>query len=529
MTALDAVRELLPPYVVWEPVLVGVSAAFAVSLLSAGLGAWIALRPLRRACDQTWAERACLAHPARVVARSNSLLLPALHGGVAFAVAPALLGLPTVFFAFLLALASYVGAAVVSFRVERIVRRGRYTFGQYLRAISAQWLLFHGPAFVLIALLLLMPATFNDRVWLLLGVGAAAMLLLAVGGGFYIVRILGMVKPASDRLQGIVSRTADSMGVPVRGVHELAIPVANALAFPFLSRLTYTPEILAVLDDDELAAVTAHELAHLSESPLTLVGRLVPAVLVVPVTAVRPLVNDFGPLILVGVFAIVVLGIALARRWSQRLERRADRVAKERQTQEGVYAQALGKIYESNLVPMVEPGKGASHPHLYDRLVAAGATPDFSRPRPPSRFRVLLGEVVTLLVLVAAWTGLTFARFSIAPRGADERAVLRSLALGGRSAVDLSDLAILRWRAGQLVDAAMVYQAAAEIDLDSPFLSANQAIVLVRLGRCGDADIAVREARRRHERNPQFRGEDIVRTAREAVLTCVEKGPALTR
>jgi Zn-dependent protease with chaperone function len=523
MTGLEAARELLPASVFWGPVLVYVPAAFVVSLLSAELGAVIALRPLRQARDTTWAERARLAFPARFTARTNNILVPGLHGGVAFVVSQALSGLPAELFAFLMVLASFAGTVIVSFRVERCIRQGQYTLGQHVRAVSVLWLLFRGPALVLIALLLLMPATFNARAWLLLTGGAAAILLFGVGGGFYIVRLLGLVKPASARLQSIVSRTADSMGIPVRGVHELAFPVANAIAFPILGQLAFTPKLLGALDDEEIAAVTAHELAHLSESPFTLLCRLLPAFLIVPVAAVRPLVNEFGPVILAGVIAVLVLIGILVLRFSQRLERRADRIAKEQQSQKGVYARALGKIYEANLVPLVEPGKGATHPHLYDRLVAAGAPPDFPRPKPPSRFRAWLGMNATLLILLAAWIGLIVARFSFVPRGDDEGAIFRSLALGGRRAVDLSDLALVRSRANRLAEAAVFYQAAAEIDRDSPFYPANQAIVLAALGRCDEADNLAREAQRRHERKPRLRGETVVRAAREAVLGCFRR------
>lgn len=520
MTGLEAIREMLPAYVVWGPVLVYVPAAFVISHLSAGLGARITLRPLRQADDRKWAERARLAHPARFASLTNAIVLPCFHGGVAFAVSQALFVVSAELFALLMLLASFAGTVIVSFRVERCIRQGKYTFAQHLRAVSILWLFFRGAALVLLALLLLMPATFNVRAWQLLIGGAAAILLFAAGGGFYIVWLLGLVRPASARLEGIVSRTAGSMRVPVRGVNELAFPAAVGLAMPLLGRLAYTPELLAALDDEEIAAVTAHELAHLTESPMTLLSRLLIAFLLVPLAAVRPLVNDFGLLILAAAIAIIGLAAILARRMSQRLERRADRLAKEQETQKGVLARALMKIYEANLSPVVEPGKGATHPHLYDRLVAAGSPPDFPRPKPPSRFRAVLGNSVTVLVLVAAWIGLIVARFSFAPRGGDERAIDRSLALGGRSAVDLSDLALVRWHADRRAEAAVLYQAAAEIDLGSPDFPANQAIVLASLGRCEEADIAAREAQRRHERNARLRGETVVRAAQEAVRGC---------
>jgi Zn-dependent protease with chaperone function len=522
MTGLEAARGLLPASVVWGPVFVCALAAFFLSLLSARLGAALALRPLRRARDLTWAERARLAHPARLAARVNSFLLPGLQIVVAFAVAPPLCGLPAEAFALLLILASYAGAALVAFRVERRIRQGRYTVGQWLRAVSILWLLFYGWVLVLLALFLLMPATFNARAWLLLAAGAAAVLLFQVWGGFYLAWLVGLVKPASARLHGIVARAAGGMGVAVRGVHELAFPAPNAWAFPFLGRLAFTPELLAGLDDEELAAVAAHELAHLGESPLAHLGRLLPVVLAVPLAAARPLVAEFGLLALASV-APFLLGAVLSRRLSRRLERRADRLAKEWQTQEGAYARALGKLGEANLAPLVEPGKGSSHPHLYDRLVAAGAPPDFPRPRPPARSRALLGLGVSYLALLAAWLGLVFARPSLPPRGGDERAILRSLTLGGRTATDLSDLALARRDAGRIDEAAVLYQAAAEIVPDSPYYPASQALALAALGRCGEADGAAREAERRQQRDPRFAEESAVGIAREAVLGCLRR------
>src|SRR5262249_10644868 len=101
--------------------------------------------------------------------------------------------------------------------------------------------------------------------------------------------------------------------------------------------------------------------------------------------------------------------------------------------------------------------------------------------------------------------------------------ILRSLALGGRSAVDLGDLALVRWRGKRWDEAAVFYQAASEIDPDSPFHPANQAIVLAALGRCGEADRAAGEAERRYQRNPRVGGEPVVGGAGEAILGCFRR------
>ena len=57
----------------------------------------------------------------------------------------------------------------------------------------------------------------------------------------------------------------------------------------------------------------------------------------------------------------------------------------------GVYANALQKIYATNLAPMVVLKRNHSHPELYDRMVEAGAPPDYPRPLPPALGRCGLG------------------------------------------------------------------------------------------------------------------------------------------
>jgi hypothetical protein len=54
---------------------------------------------------------------------------------------------------------------------------------------------------------------------------------------------------------------------------------------------------------------------------------------------------------------------------------------------------------EVNLAPAVMPG-AQTHPHLYDRLLAAGIQPDFPRPSAPLRARPLLAVLATVILTV---------------------------------------------------------------------------------------------------------------------------------
>ena len=55
------------------------------------------------------------------------------------------------------------------------------------------------------------------------------------------------------------------------------------------------------------------------------------------------------------------------------------------------------KLHEANAAPAVMSGK-QTHPHLYDRLLAAGIQPDFPRPDPPGT-RAAFAEVLAVAIL----------------------------------------------------------------------------------------------------------------------------------
>jgi hypothetical protein len=69
------------------------------------------------------------------------------------------------------------------------------------------------------------------------------------------------------------------------------------------------------------------------------------------------------------------------------MEKRADEAAVGYQLDASIYAQALARLYEANQMPAIMPRRWfvAPHPDLYDRMLAAGLTPDFAKPLPPRR------------------------------------------------------------------------------------------------------------------------------------------------
>jgi len=80
------------------------------------------------------------------------------------------------------------------------------------------------------------------------------------------------------------------------------------------------------------------------------------------------------------------------------LEIRADQAGTSHESEAGGYAMALEHIYQLNHVPAVMPGKRTIHPHLYDRLLAAGVTPSYPRPKAPGKVGLQTFAVCGMIV-----------------------------------------------------------------------------------------------------------------------------------
>jgi tetratricopeptide (TPR) repeat protein len=296
--------------------------------------------------------------------------------------------------------------------------------------------------------------------------------------------------------------------------------LANALAFPLSGRLAFTDGALAALDDEELTAVCAHELAHLAEPRRLALARAAPLALVLALPLARLMSSAEGLLVFEAGFLAAALVAGLGRRLSRRLEGRADELARAHEGEPGAYARALAKIYEVNQVPPVLRGKGTTHPHLYDRLVAAGSPPAYERPPPPPRL-FARSALTTVLLAALGCAALEAGHFPpLADTRGRERRAYWLLALYG-GAPQLANLALERYQAGDKDAALALYRAAAAADEASAFYPANLAIVLAGVGRCEEAEAAAREAVERLRRKAPSRGEsEAVSKAWDALDWC---------
>jgi Zn-dependent protease with chaperone function len=524
---IEASRNLLPAWVGWGN-LVCIPVVFALSSLVSWLSAWVAI-PSRHGYESAaWVDKARLGYPASQISRFNVILMYVM----ACLLAPFCRGpfsrIPEPVHTFLVGSAAFAGALLVRIWVGYRLRPGSWSLKYRLQGMLTDGLFLWPHLLAVMLLAPLLPGTLTAGAISVIASSTLFLGFIAWGGGIFLARALGLARPASDRLRGVVQRAAARVGVSPRGTYELTSPEANAFALPACQRLAFTDRVLTLCDDEELAAICAHELGHLTESRLTVLGRTLGIWILLPLLAAKPMIGSYGLLAYFWVYVLFLGGCLLLGRLTHRMEVRADAVGAMHQGEPGTYARALAKMYEANLAPAVLFGKHGGHPHLYDRLLAAGVESGYSRPQPPSRRRLTLSFLVTVVLVSGIAGGLSVARHSLrgAARG-DEPMLMWKLALDGDGggALALADLALLRYKQGDQDQSVIFYQAASVLNPDSAYEPANLAIVLANGNRCAEAEAALSEAEARAQRNHAADVRVLIASGRRAILSCHARNP----
>src|SRR2546425_185368 len=169
-----------------------------------------------------------------------------------------------------------------------------------------------------------------------LAAGASATGFFARGGGRLGLRRLGLAAPPSPRLAAIVEEVSRRVGVQPRTTYEVRTSMANAFVFPASGVLAFTERALGVLDDDEVAAICAHELGHLAEPRLLHVIRCLEPYLLLPLGALPLVMTSFGARGTAAMVGAITIASFACRRFRRGREERADRVAHAHQGEAGV-------------------------------------------------------------------------------------------------------------------------------------------------------------------------------------------------
>jgi Zn-dependent protease with chaperone function len=368
-------------------------------LLACGLN-WLGLIPWRRASEAHWTERARLLFPVRISAAINVWVIAAnvAVGLQMFRSDAALAWLGPAF-------AAWCGAALSGYMLDREIWPGLSLirwFGQFL----IYGMFWQAGLLLMISGSLLMPPNFGWQSWTVAGVLLALILSLIFGLALTVLRWTRLVQPASPRVRDIAFQTAQQAGANLRAVWVDEGPAAHAFALLPMKDMLFSESLLRRLSDNELASICAHEAAHLIESKWVFAGRVLGAMALYPLVFICPVSHQFGLSGVLVLFVAGVLLISLPRKLAQKMEKRADAAAVRQTADPVIYAHALEKLYETNQMPAVMPKKNRLiHADLYDRMVAAGVTPGYERPKPSPRtswttypLAVLLGLQLGIMI-----------------------------------------------------------------------------------------------------------------------------------
>jgi Zn-dependent protease with chaperone function len=259
--------------------------------------------------------------------------------------------------------------------------------------------------FVFLGGIALMPDEFGEASWIIAGVVIGIGIVWLHGGSLWLGQRLGLIVPAPDRLRRIVDETSVKMNIPYRNLWVMRVSLAQAAAVLETRSLVFTERLLELSPNDELAAICAHELAHLTESMAARYARHVQMMTFLPWLFFAPLIHSLGMFGLLALCGCSVSVPKLYRMISRKLELRADSMGLGSEGDAGTYARALTRLYEDNLLPAVI-AKKTTHPDLYDRILAAGMTPEFDKPKPAGGmawngvvFALLLGVMIALFTI----------------------------------------------------------------------------------------------------------------------------------
>jgi len=446
-----------------------------------------------------WTEVARRVDPLRRTGQIAMALFPILFGAIGVMNSGPLSPLPSWFMAFVGSAGAAFGILPVYYHVHRNVGLPVGGLKHEIHSLLAK-LLFVAPHLVLCGLLvLLLTSRVIENIFILSGLAAFGTLCIVFGAELRLARLLGTLNAAPDHLRIQAEKAARKLGVPFPRVYLVPIRFANAYAWPHLHSVAMTQAAAERLTPDEIEVVFAHEIGHISEPLHRRLARL--GMLAMPqfvVVAIFFLMSQ-GYSLLVSLTAASVLLTLFGAQVGRHLtgaEENADSVARSVDGNRFVYASALEKLHRHNLIPAVTGQKIKGHPDLYDRLVAAGAEPEFPRPLAPVRGR---GETAVILAMFIAFMGAVLLKtgpfMAVVAPSSDSINTWLSVGIdGGASALGLMKVAEGEHRRGAFDSSRLLYRHAAKSH-PAPGIFYNWALSSAAAGDCIEARQAVAAAK----------------------------------
>jgi Zn-dependent protease with chaperone function len=403
--ALAIISQALGPGWSWLPLPVNAAGSLFLGCLVALIA--VACTRYRVDAETPWYEAARLSFPRRSALALTCIGCPTALGTFGYMLTSPLSAVPPAGIAAINVLAGLVGPTLMTWRCSKgwVTDRTPITVRDRFEHLALFLLLRLAPLVPPLLAFWLLPSRPGPSLWLgivLLGAGA---FLTATGVQIRLAERLGLLKAAPERLAAVVARAEARCGTRAHRTYLSSMLFANAFAFVWTRDLLFTRPLVDLLDDAELESVALHELAHLAEPLKVRIMRSAVVPLICALGLARVVHDVWGNLALFAMFIVPVAGVFIARRVARRMEHHADAAARPAGDDTLSYANALEKLYRYNSIPVVLAGRAPIHPHLYDRLTAAGATPNYPRPAPPNMRRSRLSSVLTFGLLVALFAG----------------------------------------------------------------------------------------------------------------------------
>ena len=374
------------------------TAAFFLTLLITLAANGLGVLRWRAAREAHWTEQARKLFPIRRSAALNIWLVPAVCTLLDWIIFP-----EDQHFSALLAVfvAGWVGATLGTYPLTKALFP-EFSFYGWLRSLVAGWLLRSGFWGVLIFTAVIMPEEIGWEALVLGALVLAFQIALSYGLWVWVGSKLGIFTRAqpSEPVSEIVRRTSQKMQIPWRVIWKWRSPIGYAAALPITGDLIFSDGLLNTHPDEEIAAITAHELAHLNEPRNIHRARLISSLSFLPFVFIRPAFHIFDWATIAFLWIPAALFGVYTRQMARRMEERADSIASGTGEPSVVYTRALERLYRNNHMPAVMPGDRHVHPHLYDRMITAGTTPDYPRPEAPQTLDWTSGLLMLLLTLL---------------------------------------------------------------------------------------------------------------------------------